>query len=49
MRFQLQKFLTTYQIHFEDLKEFLLVENNAEHFQALEQIYLNGVGAPMWT
>ena len=47
MRFQLQKFLTTYQIHFEDLKEFL--ENNAEHFQALEQIYLNGVGAPMWT
>tara|TARA_B100000809_G_scaffold252013_1_gene286192 strand:+ start:101 stop:919 length:819 start_codon:yes stop_codon:yes gene_type:complete len=47
MRFQIQKFLTTYQIHFEDLKEFL--ENNEEHFQSLEQIYLNGVGAPMWT
>ena len=47
MRFQLVKFLKSYEMHFSDLLEFL--EENKQHFLQLEQIYLNGVGTPMHT
>ena len=47
MRFQLVRFLQTYNMHFDDLLEFL--EENKQHFHELEQIYLSGVGTPMCT
>ena len=47
MRFQLVRFLRTYEMHFADLVDFL--DQNKEHFTLLEQIYFNGAETPMST
>ena len=47
MRFQIVRFLRTYEMHFSDLVKFL--DQNKEHFDMLEQIYLQGAETPMST